>query len=94
MTELETLISGFNASENEQAAMPPLRDLRPVVLALSPAQRPSTACGRCPESLWLKSAVDLRCYCKPMHLIVWSTAEKNEITDCDQLHETTTEDSE
>lgn len=87
MTEIETLIAGFSTSEIEQAATPPLRELRPVVLALSPAHRPLTVCTGCPDSLWLKSKVDLRCYCRPMHLIVWSTAEPNELLDCDQLHQ-------
>ena len=89
MTEIETLIAGFSVSESERAAMSPPRELRPVVQALSPELRPSTVCTRCPESLWLKSRVDLRCYCKPMHLIVWSNEERNELTDCDQLHITT-----
>ena len=94
MTEIDTLISGFSAGEMDQAAATLPRELRPVVQALLPEQRPLTVCVGCPQSLWLKSTVDLRCYCKPMHLIVWSTGEPNQLTDCDQLHQTTTEDSE
>ena len=95
MTEIETLIkSSFSANEVDEAATPPPRELRPVVQALLPAQRPSTVCTGCPDSLWLKSTVDLRCYCKPMHLIVWSTGEPNQLTDCDQLHQVAAEDSE
>ena len=76
MTEIETLIAGFSASEIEEAAVPAPRKLRPVVQALSPQHRPSTVCAGCPDSLWLKSKVELRCYCRPMHLIVWSTGEQ------------------
>lgn len=94
MTEIETLIAGFSASEIEQASTPPPHEQRPVVQALLPEQRPLTVCTVCPQSLWLKSTVDLRCYCKPMHLIVWSTGEPIQLTDCDQLHRRATEDSE
>ncbi len=84
-TAIETLIAGFSASENEQAVKPPPA-LRPVVQALSVEQRPPTVCVGCPQSLWFKTASDLRCYCRPMHLIVWSRDEPNSLTDCDQLH--------
>lgn len=94
MNEIETLISGFNASEIEEAAAPAPRKLRPVVQALSPQHRPSTVCAGCPDSLWLKSRMELRCYCRQMHLIVWSTQEPNELLDCDQLHQKSAEDSE
>ena len=85
MTEIETLIAGFSASENEQAAIPP-RELRPVVQALSAEHRPSTVCTRCDSSLWFRSPTDLRCYCQVMHLVVWSKDEPNQLVDCDQLH--------
>jgi hypothetical protein len=91
MTEIETLISGFSAVEMDRAAAPLPRELRPVVQALLPAHRPSTVCATCPDSLWLKSATELRCYCRPMHLIVYSTAEPTELLDCDQLHRSTEE---
>ena len=95
MTELETLISrGFSASEFAEAATPPPRDLRPVVRALSAELQPSTVCSGCPQSLWFRSPAALQCYCKPMHLIVWSTQEPNQLIDCDQLHQKNEEDQE
>ena len=93
MTEIETLIAtGFSTSEVEQAVAPPRRELRPVVQGLSPVQRPSTVCISCPQSLWFTSAVDLRCYCRLMNLLVWSRAEPNALLDCDQLHSGSAED--
>ena len=86
MTEIENLISGFSASEIDQSAMPPPRELRPVVLAVSREHRPSTVCTRCNSSFWFRSATDLRCYCRVMHLVVWSKDEPNQLIDCDQLH--------
>ena len=93
MTEIETQISGFSETEIEQAAAPPPRELRPVVRGLLPAHRPSTVCAACPQSLWFKSAVELRCYCRSMNLLVWSATEPNALLDCDQLHSGSTEES-
>lgn len=91
-TEIETLIAQFSDSEVEQSAAPPPRELRPVVQGLSPAQRPSTVCVTCPQSLWFKSAVELRCYCRSMNLLVWSPTEPNALLDCDQLHSGSADD--
>ena len=87
MSEIETLIAGFSADESEQAAMPPPRALRPVVRALSQEHRPLTVCVACPSSFWFRSTVDLKCYCRAMHLIVWAKDEPNQLLDCDRLHE-------
>lgn len=91
-TQIDTLIAGFGEGEIEQAAAPPPRELRPVVRGLSPKQRPSTVCTTCPQSLWFVSAVELRCFCRSMNVIVWSPAEPNALVDCDQLHPASAED--
>lgn len=44
---------------------------------------PSTICETCPASLWFVSPDRVRCYCRIMHLVVWSTDEPNVLTNCD-----------
>ncbi|MDO8607903.1 MAG: hypothetical protein Q7R40_15310 [Phaeospirillum sp.] len=40
-------------------------------------------CETCPNSMWFASPTEVKCYCRVMFLIVWSTREPNEITLCD-----------
>lgn len=53
--------------------------------ALDDARRPKagTVCERCPNSVWFASADELKCYCRVMFLITWSTREPNQLTHCD-----------
>lgn len=57
----------------------------PTLAALAPSLRPKTeiVCERCPASLWFASPVEVKCYCRMMYLVVWSSAEPNEIMLCD-----------
>jgi hypothetical protein len=32
---------------------------------------PSPACETCPASMWFNANDQLKCFCTPMHLIVW-----------------------
>lgn len=54
-------------------------------LALTDPQRPkpSTVCETCPAAVWHVLPKELRCYCRVMHVIVWSNEEKNPLTACD-----------
>lgn len=44
---------------------------------------PSTACAVCPAAVWLREGKALRAFCRVMNLIVWSTDEQTNLTDCD-----------
>ncbi|MBK1718078.1 hypothetical protein CKO27_10545 [Thiocystis violacea] len=61
--------------------------------ALDPSRRPTaaTVCEHCPLSLWFASPKEVKCYCRAMYLIVWSSKEPNQLILCDgtTLAETT-----
>ena len=57
----------------------------PTLQALEPLRRPKhkTACETCPNSVWFASPLEVKCYCRVMYLVSWSTREPNQITRCD-----------
>ncbi len=57
----------------------------PTLDALDTARRPqaSTVCEHCPNSVWFASPAELKCYCRVMYLVSWSSREPNQITHCD-----------
>lgn len=57
----------------------------PTLQALEENRRPSqkTVCERCPHSVWFASPEEVKCYCRVMFLVSWSTKEPNQITNCD-----------
>ena len=67
-----------NEDLEEEAPSPTLTDLEA-------ARRPKvkTACEICPNSMWLSSPEDVKCYCRIMHTISWSAKEPSLITKCD-----------
>ena len=40
-------------------------------------------CGNCLNSVWFASQSEVKCYCRVMYLVSWSTKEPNQITLCD-----------
>ena len=52
---------------------------------LEPRRRPQakTVCETCPHSVWFSSPTEVKCYCRVMYLVTWSTAEPNTLTNCD-----------
>lgn len=46
---------------------------------------PSTVCEICPASVWMASPREVKCYCRIMHLITWSTTEPHALTHCDGI---------
>ena len=42
-----------------------------------------TVCEVCPNSVWFVSPAEVKCYCRVMFLITWSTQEPNQMTACD-----------
>lgn len=57
----------------------------PTLDALDTARHPqaSTVCEHCPNSVWFASPAELKCYCRVMYLVSWSSREPNQITHCD-----------
>ena len=57
----------------------------PTLQALEENRRPSqkTVCERCPHSVWFASPKEVKCYCRVMFLVSWSTKEPNQIINCD-----------
>ena len=86
----------LNENPEPSASEPPAMDAAPVepppigslTLSQLPKERrpkPSTVCEVCPASVWFASPKEVKCFCRVMHLISWSTAEPNELTHCDGL---------
>jgi len=59
----------------------------PTLDALDESRRPkaSTVCERCPNSVWFASPAEVKCYCRVMFLVTWSSKEPNQITNCDGM---------
>lgn len=57
----------------------------PTLDALDESRRPkaSTVCERCLNSVWFASPAEVKCYCRVMYLVTWSSKEPNQITHCD-----------
>jgi len=78
--------------EPELATSPDGSELLPQVgsttLSQLPDSRrpePSTVCQECPASMWYAMAASVKCYCRIMHLISWSTEEPVAMTHCDGI---------
>lgn len=59
--------------------------ISPTISRLASGQKPkpSTVCATCPAAVWHTLSKELRCYCRTMHVMVWSNQEKNPLTACD-----------
>ena len=58
-----------------------------VLQELDENRRPKarTVCEHCPNSVWFSSPTEVKCYCRVMFLVSWSTKEPNQITKCDGI---------
>ena len=67
------------------AFTPPQSTGSPTLDALDESRRPkaSTVCEHCPNSVWFASPAEVKCYCRVMFLVTWSSKEPNQITHCD-----------
>ena len=57
----------------------------PTLAGLDKTRRPkaSTVCEACPNSVWFASPVEVKCYCRVMFLVTWSSRDPQRITACD-----------
>lgn len=95
LDDLDAAMASSEAKDKSAAQSAPPAPSEPeapaigsVTLAQLPKARrpnPSTVCEVCPASVWFASPKEVKCFCRVMHLITWSTAEPNELTNCDGL---------
>ena len=59
--------------------------ISPTLAALPLFRRPQpgTVCETCPNSVWFASPKAVKCYCRVLFLITWSSEEPNQIMHCD-----------
>ena len=59
----------------------------PTLEALEAIRRPQpgTACESCRNSVWFASKVELKCYCRVMYLVTWSSNQPQQISACDGM---------
>nr|AFS51494.1 TraH DNA transfer protein [uncultured bacterium] len=72
----------------DESPFAPLEEPQSLVLQeLDESRRPKarTVCERCPNSVWFSSPKEVKCYCRVMFLVSWSTKEPNQITGCDGM---------
>lgn len=57
----------------------------PTPQALDEKRRPQpeAVCARCPQSLWFTTKTQVKCYCRQMFAVTWSTEEPIAIMACD-----------
>lgn len=88
-TELEPMSEG---SEQEGAGEPQqeLQDWSdhpssPTLAELDESRRPieKTVCENCPHAVWFASPAEVKCYCRVMFLVTWSSQEPQQLTQCD-----------
>jgi hypothetical protein len=67
---------------------PAEEEASPTLAGLDASRRPQakTACETCPNSVWFASPKELKCYCRVMFLVTWSTKEPSQITLCDGIY--------
>ncbi|MGL4755781.1 MAG: hypothetical protein ACRCXB_25785, partial [Aeromonadaceae bacterium] len=84
---MEAAILPVQQGENEAQEVwtPPETTGSPTLDALDESRRPKarTVCERCPNSVWFASPAEVKCYCRVMFLVTWSSKEPNQITNCD-----------
>ena len=86
MDEIERLIGTMDDPPPEQVtSSQDDTPESPTLAALDKSRRPSpeVVCGTCPNSVWFASPNEVKCYCRVMFLVTWSTSEPNQITNCD-----------
>ena len=57
----------------------------PTLQGLDASRRPrvKTVCESCPNSVWFTSPAEVKCYCRVMFLITWSSKDPQTLTACD-----------
>jgi hypothetical protein len=61
--------------------------ISPTLSMVDPQRRPKprTVCEQCPQSMWFASEMHLKCYCRMMHALTWSSEDPVPILSCDGI---------
>ena len=84
LAEAMALLASQASLSDPPTGGPPL--IESPTLAKLPQDRrpkPPTACETCRNSVWFASTLEVRCYCRVMFHVTWSTETPNHILNCD-----------
>lgn len=88
-SDLNSVLDQLERSQDPEQAPSPIdaEYQSPTVATLEEPRRPkpSPVCAACPNSLWFATAEHLKCYCRLMHAVTWSSDEPKPITTCDGI---------
>ena len=89
LTEDELIATAMAALDTPLPESTPPADTpaSPTLAALDESRRPKarTVCEACPNSVWFTSPAQVKCYCRVMFLVTWSSQEPNQLTACDGI---------
>lgn len=77
-----------SSSENSFDSNSRLPQVGSMTLARIPESRrpdPPTVCEHCPASMWLVSGMEVKNYCRIMHVYSWTSKEPVALSDCDGI---------
>ena len=62
--------------------------LSPTLASLPQERRPKeyTVCQDCPLAMWHHSNNETKCYCRMMHIIIWTEQQASVMKECDGRH--------
>lgn len=81
------LAEAFRQLERPVTEASPAAQSRTLALLDSDRRpNPKTVCEACPNSVWFASPVEVRCYCRVMYLVTWSSKDPQQITACDGIY--------
>ena len=83
-----SMLQAMEAQSDSQSAEPAPASSSinsPTLLSLDESRRPQTrtVCDHCPNAVWFASPTEVKCYCRVMYLITWSSKEPNVLIECD-----------
>jgi hypothetical protein len=59
----------------------------PTLVTIDSKRRPASkpVCESCPHSMWFASETQLKCYCRMMHAVTWTSEQPVAILSCDGI---------
>jgi hypothetical protein len=59
----------------------------PTLVTIDSKRRPAPkpVCESCPHSMWFASETELKCYCRLMHAVTWTSDQPVAILSCDGI---------
>ena len=81
MTQAEIEASMQEYQDTQSRSSPTLEALEQEEGSLLPQE--ATVCEECPNAVWFASKDELKCYCRVMFLVTWSSKDPQTIRLCD-----------